>query len=68
MGFERLDGRHADLSLGSPDLDLLAAVVEDLGQTPALGPTWFSRAARLGFSHPTMDGEILLHSDLNPPI
>jgi hypothetical protein len=66
VGFEHIDGRHADLSPGSSDLDLLAAVLDDLAQTPALGPTWFIPEARLGFSHSAMDGETLVHSDLNP--
>ncbi|MEV6599672.1 phosphotransferase [Actinoplanes sp. NPDC051346] len=66
VGFEHLDGPHADLSPGSRDLDLLAEILDDLGKTPASGPAWFSPAARLGFSHPAMDGETLVHSDLNP--
>ncbi|BFU43132.1 hypothetical protein KRMM14A1004_13690 [Krasilnikovia sp. MM14-A1004] len=66
VGFEHLDGLHADLSPGSPDLDLLGLAVKELGQTPAQGQTWFSPAARLGFAHPAMDGEMLVHTDLNP--
>lgn len=66
VAFEQLDGPYADLSPGNPHLDLLAATLDDLGQTPAPGPTWFSPAARIGFSHPAMDGEMLVHSDLNP--
>lgn len=66
VGFEHLDGPHADLAPGSRDLDLLAAVVEDLGRTLAPGPTWFTPATRLGFWNPAMDGEMLVHSDLNP--
>lgn len=66
VAFEHLDGHHADLSPGSPDLELLAAALDDLGRTPALGPTWFSPASRIGFSHPAMDGDVLVHTDLNP--
>lgn len=35
VGFEHCDGPHADLSPGSPDLDLLAVILKDLGETPA---------------------------------
>jgi hypothetical protein len=66
VGFEHCVGPHADLSPGSPDLDLLAASLDDLGRTPAQGATFFSPAARLGFSHPAMDGDMVVHSDLNP--
>ncbi len=63
VGFEQLDGRHADLSPGSPDLDLLAAAVKGLGESD---PSLFSPSGRLGFSHPAMDGDALVHTDLNP--
>ncbi|MET7963645.1 aminoglycoside phosphotransferase [Micromonospora zamorensis] len=63
---EHLAGPHPDLSPGSPDLDLLAATLTALQETPAPGKTWFTPAARLGFTHPAMDGETLIHSDLNP--
>ncbi|MFI7600456.1 phosphotransferase [Actinoplanes sp. NPDC049681] len=66
VGFEQLDGPHADLSPGSRHLDLLAAVVDDLSRTPALGSTWFTPATRLGFSHPVAEGQMLVHTDLNP--
>lgn len=66
VGFEHCDGPHADLSPGSRDLDQLTTVLEDLGRTPAPGRTWFSPATRLGFTNPAMDGEMLVHSDLNP--
>lgn len=67
VGFEHVDGPHADLSPGNPDLDLLDATLKELGETPAPGGrSWFSPAGRLGFAHPAMDGETLLHTDLNP--
>lgn len=41
LGFEHVDGRHGDLSPGSPDLAPLAAVVDELGRelTPCPTPT-----------------------------
>lgn len=65
-GAEHLDGPHADLSPGSPDLDLLAATLKRLQETPAPRGTWFEPAARCGFAHPAMAGDALVHSDLNP--
>jgi hypothetical protein len=67
VGFEHCAGSHADLSPGSPDLDLLSATLKELGQTPAPADVpWFSPAGRLGFSHPAMNGDTLVHTDLNP--
>jgi hypothetical protein len=65
-GFEQLDGHHPDLSPGSPDLDLLSAVIKELGESPEPELPLFSPSARLGFSHPAMDGNALVHTDLNP--
>ncbi|MFG1766908.1 phosphotransferase family protein [Micromonospora parva] len=66
VGTEHLPGPHPDLSPGSTHLDLLLATLTALQETPAPGETWFTPAARLGFTHPAMDGETLIHSDLNP--
>jgi hypothetical protein len=67
VGFEHVDGPHADLSPGSPDLDLLDPTLKELEEMPAPGGRpWFSPATRLGFTHPAMDGETLVHTDLNP--
>ncbi|WP_327643695.1 aminoglycoside phosphotransferase [Micromonospora zamorensis] len=66
VGTEHLPGPHPDLSPGSTDLNLLLARLKALQETPAPGETWFTPAARLGFAHPAMDGETLIHSDLNP--
>ncbi|MFI5893061.1 phosphotransferase [Actinoplanes sp. NPDC051513] len=65
-GFEQLDGPHADLSPSSPDLDLLAAAIYDLNRSSPPDLPLFNPLARLGFSHPTMDGDTLVHTDLNP--
>ncbi|WP_336298054.1 transposase [Micromonospora sp. LH3U1] len=66
VGTEHLPGPHPDLSPGSTDLNLLLAALTALQETPAPGETWFTPAARLEFAHPAMDGETLIHSDLNP--
>jgi hypothetical protein len=65
-GFEHLEGPHADLSPGSPDLDQLAAAIHALGSGPKPDLPLFSPSARLGFTHPAMDGQALVHTDLNP--
>ncbi len=66
VGVEHLDGPHLDMSPGSPDLDLLATAVKGLQETPAPAGTWFTPAGRLGFALPAMEGQALVHSDLNP--
>ncbi|MFI2652512.1 hypothetical protein [Micromonospora fulviviridis] len=63
---EHLAGPHPDLSPGSADLELLAVTLKALQESAAPGESWFTPAARLGFAHPAMDGEMLIHSDLNP--
>ena len=67
VGFEHCEGPHADLSPGSPDLALLGNALVVLGQTPAPDVGLFSPKARLGFEHPAMDGDTLVHTDLGPP-
>jgi hypothetical protein len=67
VGFEHCAGPHADLSPGTSDLDLLAATLTELAETPAPDHVpWFSSTGRLGFAHPAMDGDTLVHTDLNP--
>ncbi|GAA3957208.1 phosphotransferase [Actinoplanes auranticolor] len=66
VGFEHCDGRHADLSPGSPDLDLLGEALTTLGRTPAPDVPLFNPQARLGFEHPSMAGGTLVHTDLSP--
>ncbi|MEU8216728.1 phosphotransferase [Micromonospora taraxaci] len=63
---EHLAGPHPDLSPASPDLDLLATTLKELQNTRAPNGTWYDPAGRLGFAHPLMAGEGLVHSDLNP--
>jgi hypothetical protein len=66
VGFEHCEGPHADLSPASPDLDLLGGALTVLGETPAPEVPLFSPKARLGFAHPAMDGDTLVHTDLGP--
>jgi hypothetical protein len=66
VGTEQLDGAHPDLSPGSVDLAIFARALNELQETPAPDGTWYSPKGRLGFSHPAMDGGMLVHSDLNP--
>ncbi|AEV87480.1 aminoglycoside phosphotransferase [Actinoplanes sp. SE50] len=66
VGFEHCDGPHADLSPGSPHLDLLAEALTGLGKTLAPEVPLFTPTGRLGFPHPAMDGDVLVHSDLAP--
>lgn len=65
-GFEHCDGPHADLSPGSRDLNLLEEALTTLGQTPAPDVPLFSPQARLGFEHPAIAGDTLVHTDLGP--
>ncbi|MEU8239405.1 phosphotransferase [Actinoplanes missouriensis] len=66
VGYEHCEGPHADLSPGSPDLGLLGEALTVLGETPAPDVPLFSPKARLGFEHPTMGGDTLVHTDLGP--
>lgn len=66
-GFEHVDGARADLSPDSPDLGLLDMVLQELAESCAPGDLpLFRPAARLGFEHPAMLGDTLVHTDLNP--
>lgn len=65
-GFDHLDGPHADLSPASPDLNLLATAIKELADAPEPAIPLYNPQARLGFSHPAMDGVSLIHTDLNP--
>jgi hypothetical protein len=64
VAFEHCEGPHADLSPGSADLGLLAATLQDLGETPAPDARLFVPSARFGFAHPAMEGDRLVHTDL----
>ncbi|WP_433792675.1 phosphotransferase [Actinoplanes sp. CA-252034] len=66
VGFEHCSGPHADLSPASADLALLEEALTALGQTPAPGLSLFDPRARLGFEHPAMAGDTLVHTDLGP--
>jgi hypothetical protein len=66
VGFEHCDGPHADLSPGSPDLDLLGKALAALSKTQAPDVGLFNPKGRLGFEHPAMDGDTLVHTDLCP--
>jgi Phosphotransferase enzyme family len=66
VGFEHCEGPHADLSPGSSDLDLLGGALVTLGGTQAPDVGLFSPKGRLGFEHPAMDGDMLVHTDLGP--
>jgi hypothetical protein len=66
VGFEHCEGPHADLSPGSPHLDLLGKAVRELGEMPAPDVPLFSPTARLGFGRPGLDGDTLVHTDLGP--
>lgn len=66
VGFEYCDGPHADLSPGSPDLPRLAEALAVLSDTRAPDVGLFSPKARLGFEHPPMNGDALVHTDLGP--
>ncbi|MQY04595.1 phosphotransferase [Actinomadura macrotermitis] len=70
LGFEYLEGRHADFSPGSPDLEILAKVVEDLQARPCPGILDNKQVERrwemvVDDASP-MTGDVLLHADLNP--
>ncbi|MFG3556134.1 phosphotransferase [Micromonospora sp. NPDC047557] len=66
VGTEHLDGPHPDLSPGSPDLEVLAACLKELQESPAPDGTWYDPATRCGFTLAGMAGGALVHSDLNP--
>ncbi|GAA2915106.1 hypothetical protein Acy02nite_91630 [Actinoplanes cyaneus] len=65
VAFEHCEGRHADLSPGSPDLALLDEFLQVIGKTPAPDVPLFNPKGRIGFEHPAMDGDTLVHTDLS---
>src|SRR5437868_10701999 len=69
IGFEHINGRHADYSPGSPDLAILAKMVHQL-QTAPCPDTVVMRVERrwehLVTDASAMLGDALLHTDLNP--
>ncbi|MGI5163834.1 hypothetical protein ACQEU3_05695 [Spirillospora sp. CA-253888] len=67
--FERIDGRHADFSPGSPDLEVLAETVDALQRTPCpevLDKYVERRWEAVVQDSSPMAGGNLLHADLNP--
>ncbi|GAA0348008.1 hypothetical protein NE235_10785 [Actinoallomurus spadix] len=69
LGFEHVDGRHADYSPGSPDLSALAKTIRSLQRTPC-PPIVKSRVERrwqsTGVDVTSTAGDTLLHTDVNP--
>ncbi|MFF5265401.1 phosphotransferase [Actinomadura viridis] len=68
LAFEHVDGRHADFTPGSPDLEILAKTVQALQATPCpdvvrmlVERRWQSVADDVS----PMAGDALLHTDLN---
>ncbi|MBB4893522.1 hypothetical protein FHS39_002553 [Streptomyces olivoverticillatus] len=73
LGFEAVDGRHADLSPGSADLPLVAAVLEEAQKLKAPSgvglPQYVDRELGGAVSSTERElllGDALLHTDTNP--
>ncbi len=71
LGFEHVQGRHADYSLGSPDLPKVAEIVRLLGHIPCpVLPLKRVEQRWAGFADKSMlellEGDYLLHTDLAP--
>lgn len=69
LGFQHVEGRHADYSPGSPDLATLAKTVHQLQSTPCPDAVVLQverRWADLTDDVSPMAGDALLHTDLNP--
>jgi hypothetical protein len=69
LGFEHIDGRHADYSPGSPDLELVAEVVAGLGSLRCPDVVLSrveDRYMRLSREAQVLAGDRMLHCDLNP--
>jgi hypothetical protein len=74
LGYEYVEGRHADYSLGSPDLDLLVGLMADLSQISVPGHDGpFKRAEDRfrGYADEPgqadlFAGDVLMHSDWTP--
>lgn len=71
IGYQRLTGRHADYTPGSPDLPLVAHAVNELQNAPcpdidlkAAEQRWSSYAGSSDVS--ALAGDTLLHTDLAP--
>lgn len=69
LGTDHVDGRHADYTPGSPDLDLLAKTLHALQATPcpqAVRIRVERRWTTLTDDVSAMAGQTLLHTDVNP--
>ncbi|MFF5582736.1 phosphotransferase family protein [Streptomyces hygroscopicus] len=71
LGYERIEGRHADYSPGSPDLPLVTRALAELQQTPC--PDLSIKRADQRWSRYTdpgavgqLAGDTLLHTDFAP--
>ncbi|MFD0688816.1 phosphotransferase [Actinomadura fibrosa] len=69
VGYEHIDGRHADYAPGSPDLETLTKTVRQLQGTPC--PDTVAMRVERRWEHLVADasamaGDALLHTDLNP--
>jgi aminoglycoside phosphotransferase (APT) family kinase protein len=68
LGFEYVPGRHPDYSPGSPDLEVLASTIATLQKVPSPGIVQrpvTRRWVELGEDVSPMEGDALLHTDLN---
>ncbi|TDD94790.1 phosphotransferase [Actinomadura rubrisoli] len=68
LGFEHVQGRPADLSTGSPDLEILAKTVHTLQSAPCPDVPMLSggkRWQRFADDPAPFEGSALLHTDLN---
>ncbi|MDL4774452.1 phosphotransferase [Actinomadura xylanilytica] len=68
LGFEHVDGRHADFTPGSPDLEILAKTLQSLQTTPCPDEVRMRverRWAPVAEDVTPMAGNALLHTDLN---
>jgi hypothetical protein len=69
LGFEYIDGRHADYAPGSPDLDAVADVIDGLEAVECPATVRMrveQRYTALSDDAAVLAGSSLLHCDLNP--
>lgn len=69
IGYERITGRHADYSPGSPDLPLVASALAELQSIPCPDVALKQADQRWGTYSPSPErfaGHTLLHTDLAP--
>ncbi|MFD0856204.1 hypothetical protein ACFQ07_28455 [Actinomadura adrarensis] len=70
LGFEHVQARHADFASGSPDLEILAKVIETFQALPCPEVLVSKRVERrwegVAADVTPLSGDALLHCDLNP--